>query len=103
MVEGVFQHPEKGSVKEGIAMPEVEVGRVSDFFAHPSVAGVELTGTLEVGDRVHIVGHTTNVEMVVGSIQVNSVNVARASAGQAVGIKVPDRVRRGDTVHKITE
>jgi len=27
-------------------MPEEEIGKVSDFFAHPVVAGIELTGTL---------------------------------------------------------
>ena len=29
-------------------MPEVEVGRLSDFFAHPVVAGVALTASLKV-------------------------------------------------------
>jgi len=84
-------------------MPEVEVGHVSDFFAHPVVAGIDLTDTLKVGEKIHIVGHTTDMEMVVESMQVNNVDVVEASAGQAVGIKVPDRVRRGDIVYKVTE
>jgi selenocysteine-specific translation elongation factor len=84
-------------------MPEVEVGQVSDFFAHPVVAGIELTETLVLGDTIHIVGHTTDVEMVVESMQVHNINVSEAFAGQAIGIKVPDRVRRGDTVYKVTE
>ena len=84
-------------------MPEVEVGHVSDFFVRPVVAGIDLTGTLKVGDRVHIAGHTTDLEMVVESMQVDNARVTEASAGQAVGIKVPDRVRRGDTVYRITE
>jgi len=83
-------------------MPEVEVGRVSDFFAHPVVAGIELTHTVKLGDTIHIVGHTTDVEMVVESMQVNNVNVSEASAGQAIGIKVPDRVRHGDTVYRVS-
>ena len=29
-------------------MPEVEVGRILDFFAHPVVAGVALTAPLKV-------------------------------------------------------
>ena len=82
-------------------MPEVEVGHVSDFFAHPVVAGINLTSTLKIGDTIHIAGHTTDVEMVVESMQVNNVDVSEASAGQAIGIKVPDRVRRGDTVYKV--
>ena len=84
-------------------MPEVEVGHVSDFFAHPVVAGIDLTDTLKLGDTIHISGHTTDVEMVVESMQLNNADVSEASAGQAIGIKVPDRVRRGDTVYKVIE
>ncbi len=82
-------------------MPEVEVGHVSEFFAHPVVAGIDLTDTLKLGDTIYIRGHTTDLEMVVESMQLNNTNVSEASAGQAVGIKVPDRVRRGDTVYKV--
>ena len=84
-------------------MPEVEVGHVSDFFAHPVVAGIDLTDTLKLGDTIHIAGTTTDLEMVVESMQLNNAGVSEASAGQAVGIKVPDRVRRGDTVYKVIE
>jgi selenocysteine-specific translation elongation factor len=83
-------------------MPEEEVGQVSDFFARPVVAGIELTGTLKVGDKVHIKGHTTDMEFIVDSMQINNVNVQEARAGDSVGIKVADRVRRGDTIYKVT-
>ncbi len=84
-------------------MPEVEIGSVSDFFAHPVVAGIELTAGVEVGDRIHILGHTTDMELTVDSMQVNNVSVTKAKAGDAIGIKVSDRVRRGDKVFKITD
>jgi putative protease len=84
-------------------MPEEEIGKVSDFFARPVVAGIELTGTLKAGDRLHIKGHTTDIDFVIDSMQINNVNVQEAKAGDAVGIKVPDRVRRGDTVYKVTD
>ena len=84
-------------------MPEEEVGKVSDFFARPVVAGIELTGKLKVGDKIHISGHTTDMEMVVDSMQINNVNVQEARAGDSVGIKVADRVRRGDTIYKVTD
>jgi selenocysteine-specific translation elongation factor len=83
-------------------MPEVEIGKVSDFFAHPVVAGITLTKTLEVGDKIHIKGHTTDMELTVESMQINNVNVPQAKKGDAIGIKVSDRVRRGDTVYKVT-
>lgn len=84
-------------------MPEKVVGTVSDFFARPVVAGIAMSGTLKVGDKIHITGHTTNIEMVIGSMQINNVNVTQAKPGDAVGIKVPDRVRRGDTVYLVTD
>lgn len=84
-------------------MPEVEVGTVSDFFARPVVAGVDLSGTLRVGDKVHIKGHTTDLELIVDSMQINNADVGEGKPGDAVGIKVPERVRRGDTIYKIAE
>jgi selenocysteine-specific translation elongation factor len=84
-------------------MPEKEVGKVNDFFARPVVAGIELSGTLKVGDRIHIKGHTTDVEMVVDSMQIENVNVDQAKKGKSVGIKVPERVRPGDIVYKVKE
>ncbi|MFC2070107.1 translation elongation factor-like protein [Chloroflexota bacterium] len=84
-------------------MPEIEIGKVSDFFAKPVVAGIELTAPLKVGDKIHVVGHTTDLEMVVDSMQIDNANVEEAPSGKAVGIKVADRVRQGDKVYKVTD
>ncbi len=84
-------------------MTETAIGKVSDFFARPVVAGIDMSGTLKVGDKIHITGHTTDIEMVIASMQINNANVTEAKRGDSVGIKVPDRVRRGDTVYKVTD
>ncbi len=84
-------------------MPEEVIGKVSDFFAHPVVAGIELTGTLKVGDTIHIKGHTSDMELAVNSMQIDNVNVNEAKAGDSIGIKVSERVRRGDIVYKVTD
>ena len=84
-------------------MPEVEIGKVSDFFARPVVAGIELTAPLKVGDKIHVQGHTTDMELMVESMQINNVDVKEAKAGDSIGIKVSDRVRRGDKVYKVTD
>ena len=84
-------------------MPEELIGMVSDFFAHPVVAGIELTGTLKVGDKVHIKGHTTDMELIVNSMQINNVDAKEAKAGDSVGIQVSERVRTGDTVYKVID
>ena len=83
-------------------MAEEEVGKVNTFFARPVVAGIDMTSSLKVGDRVHIQGHTTDLELTVESMQIDNVDVAEAKAGDSVGIKVPDRVRPGDRVYKVT-
>ena len=83
-------------------MPEIEIGKVDDFFAKPVVAGITLTGTLSLGDKIHIKGHTTDLELTVTSMQINNANVNTAKAGDAIGIKLTDRVRPGDKVYKVT-
>jgi translation elongation factor EF-Tu-like GTPase len=82
-------------------MPEELVGTVVDFFARPVVAAVKVTGSLKVGDKIHIKGHTTDMEFVVASMQINNANVPQVKAGDEAGIKVSDRVRKGDEVYKI--
>lgn len=84
-------------------MAEVEIGKVSDFFSRPVVAGITLTAPLKAGDKIHILGHTTDMTMIVESMQIDNVNVQEAKTGESVGIKVSDRVRRGDTVYKVTD
>lgn len=82
-------------------MEEQLIGKVSDFFAKPVVAGIELTDALNVGDKIHIKGHTTDLEVVVGSMQVKNVNVQQAKAGDSIGVKITDRARKGDLVYKV--
>ena len=86
----------------GAPMAEVIIGTVSDFFAKPMVAGIELAAPLKVGDTIHIKGHTTDIVMTVQSMQIDNVNVTEAKTGDAVGIKLADRARKGDTVFIVT-
>jgi translation initiation factor IF-2 len=83
-------------------MPEERVGVVKDYFARIGVAGIDLEGTLRAGDTIHIQGHTTDLEQVVESLQIEHEQVQEAKAGDAIGIKVQDRCRDGDVVYKIT-
>jgi len=84
-------------------MPEEIIGKVSDFFARPVVAAIELTAALEVGDKIHIKGHTTDLELTVDSMQINNIDVKEAKAGDSVGVQVSERVRKRDTVYKVTD
>ncbi len=81
---------------------ETEVGKVIQFFAKPSVAAIEITaGGVSVGDTIRIRGATTDFEQRIESMEIDRSPVPSATAGQAVGIKVKDRVRPHDTVFKL--
>jgi len=83
-------------------MPEVEIGKVSTFFARPVVAAIDLTSGVKVGETIHIKGHTTDIELEVESMQVDNANVQEANSGASIGVKVPDRVRPGDHVYRVS-
>ncbi len=83
-------------------MPDEKVGVVNDYFARIGVAGVDLVGSLRVGDTVRFRGHTTDFEQVVESMQIEHQQVEEAGPGDSVGIKVIDRVRPGDVVYRVT-
>ena len=78
----------------------VEVGRVTHFFTKISVAVVELSAPLAIGDHIVIKGPTTDFEQVVESMQIEHQNIERAEAGQSIGLKVAQRVREKDIVYK---
>ncbi len=79
-------------------MAEKEIGKVSSFFSHVGVAAIKLTGTLKVGDKVHIKGHTTDFETDIDEIQIERKPVKSAKKGDHIGIKVPEKVRPNDSV-----
>lgn len=81
---------------------EEEIGQVTDYFAKIGVAGIDLTGSLRVGDTIRIRGHTTDVEQAVESMQIEHEQVEEAGPGDKVGIKVSDRCRNGDYVYRVT-
>jgi translation elongation factor EF-1alpha len=83
-------------------MPEEKVGVVKDYFAKINVAGIDITGKLKAGDTIHIKGHTTDFEQVVESMQIEHEQVEEAEPGDAIGIRVNERCRGGDTVYKVT-
>lgn len=81
---------------------EDEVGKVTIFFAKPSVAAIDITtGTLAIGESIRIKGATTNFEQKIESMEIDRKPVPSAGAGQSVGIKVKERVRPHDKVYKI--
>lgn len=88
--------------REETEMAEHLVGTVSHYWDRLEVAGIELSADLEVGDTIHILGHTSNFTQTVDSIQIEQETVESARAGDSIGVKVNERARVGDQVLAVT-
>jgi putative protease len=77
------------------------VGKISHYFTKIGVGVIELSDELKVGDRISIEGATTNVQQNVRSMQIEHTEVQSAGPGDAIGMKVDQRVREGDLVYKL--
>jgi len=85
-------------------MVEEKIGIVEHFFNKVGVAAIKINNSeLKIGDTIHIVGAHTDVTQKVNSMQIDRNPVESVKAGDAVGIKVKDRVREHDVVYKIPE
>jgi len=78
-----------------------QIGTVSNYFDHVSVAAVKLTGRLKVGDTIRLVGGEIDSEEKVKSMQIQHEKVDSAKAGDEIGIKVGVKVRKGYKVFKV--
>ena len=94
--------PPAGSMpRPGVIPPanSVLLGFVEDYFAKIGVIALTLKAPLAVGQQIQVLGHTTNLEQAVDSMQIDHVPVQQANVKNAVGIKVIGRARRGDHVY----
>ncbi len=82
---------------------EERIGTVTHYYSHLSVAVVRLdSGSLRVGDTIHITGHTSDFRQRVESMEIEHQPVTEVSAGQEFGLRVTDHTRDNDTVYKVT-
>lgn len=82
-------------------MEEKPIGKVTHFFGQISVAVLDLTEPLKVGETIHIKGHTTDLTQKVESMQVEHKDIQEAKPGDQVAIKVTGRVHEHDVVYKV--
>ena len=78
---------------------EVLIGTITHYYDKLEVAVLTLYSSLSEGDQVHIVGHTTDLEQRVASMETNHQPVDFANPGDEVALKVTNRVRDGDKVY----
>ena len=84
------------------APPRERIGVVTHYYSHLSVATLRLdSGTLRVGDVIHIRGHTTDFSQRVESLEVNHAPVTEVGPNDDFGLKVVEHVREHDVVYKV--
>ena len=75
---------------------------VTHYFGQVSVAIVRLeSGTLRVGDMIHIRGHTTDFKQKVESLQVDHAPATEVGPKDDFGLKVVEHAREHDVVFKV--
>ena len=79
-------------------MSEILIGEVNHYFSKLGVAGLNIREPLRIGDHIHILGHTTDLEMSVASMQINHRSIKHSEPGDDIAITVPKKVRDGDKV-----
>ena len=85
-------------------MVEEKIGIIEHFFTNINVAAIKITaGELHVGETIRIIGATTDFSQKVDRMEIDRTPVEIAKAGDAIGIKVTERVREHDLVYKVPE
>jgi putative protease len=77
------------------------VGKVIHYFDRLGVAIIELAGALKAGDVIRIVGGETDFSQAVESMEVEHQKVLSAKEGDAVGLKVAQKVKDGYKVYRV--
>ena len=86
------------------APPGERVGVVTHYYSQPSVAVLRLeSGTLRVGDVIHIHGHTTDFSQRVESLEVNHAPATEVGPKDDFGLNVVGHVREHDVVYKVQQ
>ncbi|KKS89369.1 MAG: hypothetical protein UV65_C0034G0017 [Parcubacteria group bacterium GW2011_GWF2_43_11] len=77
------------------------IGKISHYFGNISVAVIDLSDTLKVGDNIRITGGETDFTQAVTSMEVDHKKVDSAKKGDSVGFKVDQKVRDDYKVYKV--
>jgi hypothetical protein len=86
------------------APPGERIGVVTHYYNHLSVATLRLeSGTLRVGDMIHIRGHTTDFSQRVESIEMDHAPATEVGPNDDFGIKVVQHAREHDVVYKLRQ
>jgi hypothetical protein len=80
---------------------DVRVATVTHYYNRIGVAVLQLSGDLNVGDTISILGHTTDFTQEVLSMEIEHQKIQSAGSNLEVALKVMGPVREGDKVYKV--
>jgi len=84
-------------------MKEKEIGVITHYFGNISVGIIQLSGSVKVGDNIHIKGAHDDFSQTIDSIQIEHEKVESAKKGDCIGIKVTQKTHPHDKVYLVTE
>lgn len=84
-------------------MNGTKAGEVLHFYDHISVAVINLCAVLKVGDSVHFLGHGSDFQQEITSMQIENEPIQQAGKGELVAVKTIKPVKRGTTVYVLSQ
>ncbi len=80
------------------------IGKITHYFGKISVGIIKIeNGELNIGDTIHIKGHTSDFTQTISSMQIEHEQIQKAKKGDDIGIKVDEKVHEHDEVYLVTE
>jgi putative protease len=76
------------------------IGEIKNFYSKVMVAHVKCLAEFKPGMKIRIKGTgMTDFEQEITSMQIDRKEIESAQAGQEIGLKVEQRVRKGDQIY----
>lgn len=80
------------------------IGKITHYFGKVNVGIIKIeNGELNIGDTIHIKGHTSDFTQQVSSMQIEHEQIQKAKKGDDIGIKVDQKVHEHDEVYLVTD
>lgn len=83
-------------------MNGIKAGEVLHFYDHISVAVIDLCSNMKVGDSVHFLGHGSDFQQEITSMQIENEPIQQGAKGQLVAVKTIKPVKRGTAIYILT-
>ncbi|NMC30159.1 MAG: translation elongation factor-like protein [Pelolinea sp.] len=84
-------------------MSGTKVGEVLHYYDHIAVAVINLCAGLKVGDSVHFLGHGSDFQQKITSMQIENEPIQQGVKGELVAVKTIKPVKRNTMVFVIFE